>query len=37
MDTLSNPAWKIVIAGFEAATIGGFAYGFPLVICYGKY
>ncbi|AWG21331.1 hypothetical protein FFWV33_07210 [Flavobacterium faecale] len=29
-DILSNPAWKLVIAGFEAATIGGFADWFAV-------
>jgi hypothetical protein len=26
-DILTHPGWKIVTAGFEAATIGGFADG----------
>ena len=30
MDFLVHPAWKIVIAGFEAATIGGFADWFAV-------
>lgn len=30
MDILSQPGWKIVIAGFEAATIGGFADWFAV-------
>ncbi|MCG9794023.1 DUF445 domain-containing protein [Flavobacterium algicola] len=30
LQVLSNPGWKIVIAGFEAATIGGFADWFAV-------
>ncbi len=30
LDILSHPGWKIVIAGFEAATIGGFADWFAV-------
>jgi uncharacterized membrane-anchored protein YjiN (DUF445 family) len=30
LDILTHPGWKIVTAGFEAATIGGFADWFAV-------